>query len=303
MSEAQAIVAKVTAPAAETSTNTGLVDPNQKPAEAQDGHKPAEVPPKQEEKQEDQNLSARFAALSRREKMIVEKEKTLKEQMAKIKEFEDQKKGALNDPLDFLNKNGLSLDQVLEAALGAKREPSVDEKIAKLQQMIEERDKAAEEAKKKEQEEAEKRKRESEEKLIADFKAKISKHVEDNAEKYELIKENNASELVYEVIEQYYAASVSAGKPEILEIEKAADLVEDHLYEQAQGLFKKSKKLSSLIGGGVQDKTKDEQPKTNLASPTLSNAMSNGSSVAVDEMKGLTREERLKKAASLLKWT
>jgi hypothetical protein len=260
-------------------------------------------PQKVEESKEEKAFSAKFAALSRKEKQIRQKEAQIESRLKEIDEklaqinvnsqtstpveepFESRLK---KNPLEALKSIGLGYEKLTELALNdGKLTPEMqlelvrqelDQKymseLEKVKQQLEERDKQSEEQKL--------------EATVNSFKNQIKNFVATNPD-YELIQANDASEVVFEVIEEHYKEN---GR--ILETKEAADLVEAQLLEEAQRLFKLNKIKSKFGTSEVVQKT---QPK---ASPTLSNTQS--APVSKNSSRILSREESLQQAASMLRW-
>ena len=242
-------------------------------------------PPTPEAKPEEERMSARFAALARRERLLVDRERKLKEGTGSADSFKKDVEGLRNDPIAFLEKYGVKLDDVLHHALGSKREPSTDEKLKKLQDRIDRQEK--------ERTEREERNiRETNEKNIQLFQDNIKKHVEDNPEKFELIRENNAHDTVFEVVEEYFKKT---GK--VMAIDEAASKVEEYLDGHLERIARNSKKLAAKLGY-----VKDSQEKKTATPLTLTNR-ANGNSSGLEEKRLLSNEESLKKAAALIKWS
>jgi len=126
--------------------------------------------------------------------------------------------------------------------------------------------------------------------ILTNFKKQITDHIGNN-EQYELIRANDAQELVYDVIAAHHEET-----EEILDIARAADLVEEHLLAEAKRHLELNK-----IKGLLQPK---EQPKSEttkkVESKTLSNAVSTKAPQPVTRK--LSNEESMKEAAKLLKW-
>jgi len=117
----------------------------------------------------------------------------------------------------------------------------------------------------------------------------ITGYVNEN-DSYELIRANDAVDLVYQVIEDYHAQT-----GQVLNMKEAADHVESHLEEQAQKLFKLNKFKSRLA---PEVEKKEVQMKKE--SPTLSNEKS---APQISSTGRFTSDDQSKlEAAKLLKW-
>ena len=120
------------------------------------------------------------------------------------------------------------------------------------------------------------------------FQEEIGSFVAQNPEKYELIEASNANDLVFDVIEEHYNETGS-----ILDIEEAADAVEDYL-EQEANKFMKLRKISSRLGV-------DPRELEQLEQVTLSNDHS--AQVQYDGANRMLSDEESKaRSARMLQW-
>jgi hypothetical protein len=265
---------------------------SQKPAPvAPEAEKPqVETPAPAEVKKEDEPLSVRFAALTKREKMIQEREKAIKEQEAKFKSFELNKENVRKSPKEALESVGMTFEDFTKAYLdqldGKEHTPSVEDKVQELYARIEAKEKA-------ELEREEKAKKDAEAEAIEGFKTQVKDFVAADKEKFELINEAGLFDEVYNVIEEYFNET-----GEILSTEKAAEHVENHLFEEGQKLLK-AKKFAPKI-------TEPEKPESkSTISTTLTNKQTPPSAANPPSPGGgrlLSNEESLAKAAALLKF-
>lgn len=246
-------------------------------------------------------LAPKFAALTRKEKAIRQyeaqvkaKEAELQKRLAEIegkskeiegsqKSFEEQFKA---NPLKALKERGITLEQLMEMQLNDEN-PTVDMKLERMKQELESKALSeVEQLKKmlKEKEEAEAQMKY--EKAVEGYKNELANFVKANADTYELIVANNATDLMFEVAKEYYD---STGKT--LEIEEVAKAVEAHLEEEAKKIFelKKFKQTS-------------QKPEANSmkTAPTLSNTAA--ATVPQNGIKKLSNEESLREAAKLIRW-
>ena len=126
------------------------------------------------------------------------------------------------------------------------------------------------------------------------YKNELTNFVNDN-DKYELIRANDAVDVVYEVIEQHYNET-----QRILSKEEAADQVEAYLEEEVEKLLNLNKVKSKTGALEASPKSEPTTPQKVQKAPTLSNAHS---ATASNSSRPLTREESVATAASLLKWS
>jgi GTPase SAR1 family protein len=261
-----------------------------------------------EENQEDDKFSSRFAALSRKEKDIRSRERDLEDKIAqfeaRMQELEQSQAPQVEEkepeipleyklkknPLEALSELGLTYEKLTELALNDGKltpdmqmqlmreeiEKDYKSKFDELQNKLLEKEKQEEEAKY--------------ETAINQFKSEINDFV-DGSEEYELIQANDAYDLVYDVIEEYYQEN---GR--ILDKKEAADQVEQFLEEEAQKLFEKSNKLKSRLTGVSKPAT---QPPRQ--SPTLSNSHA-VKGTQTESQRLLSREESIARLAPMIKW-
>lgn len=263
------------------------------------------------ENAENDQFASKFAALSRKEKDIRAREQEIER---KIEEFEarmaqlnkpqieekeeEQKEPELpleyrlkKDPLATLESLGVSYEDLTQLVLNDGQMPTdmqmrlmreelerdYKTKFEELENKLTEKERAEEEAKYQE--------------TINNFKSEINEFINGN-EQYELIQANDAYDLVYDVIEQYYEEN---GR--ILETQEAADQVEQYLEEEIKTVFEKSKKLGSWRSESAAPQAKTEARQ----SPTLSNSLS-AKGIESTADRPLSREESLAKLAQHIKW-
>ena len=256
------------------------------------------------EPEKSDDFSRKFAALSRREKEIRAKEVEYDKRIAELEERlgsfgkkpEPEPELPIEyrlkkDPLRALEDMGLSYDKLTELALN-------DGKLTPEMQMRLMREELEGDYKKK-FEELENRlleKEKSDEQRRYDdiqrgFQNEIEDFVESNADRYELIQANEANDIIYDVIEEHYN---DTGR--ILDIEEAAEAVENYLEEEAEKIFRLGKFRSKF--GIENDFEQEESPRQSQV--TLSNAMSAQANERVGRK--LSDEESKALAAKMLKW-
>ena len=244
------------------------------------------------EPEKSDDFSRKFAALSRREKEIRAKEAEYDKRIAELEERlgsfgkkpEPEPELPIEyrlkkDPLRALEDMGLSYDKLTELALN-------DGKLTPEMQMRLMREELEGDYKKK-FEELENRlleKEKSDEQRRYDdiqrgFQNEIEDFVESNADRYELIKANEANDIIYDVIEEHYN---DTGR--ILDI------------EEAEKIFRLGKFRSKF--GIENDFEQEESPRQSQV--TLSNAMSAQANERVGRK--LSDDESKALAAKMLKW-
>jgi len=207
-----------------------------------------------EESSNQDQFASKFAALSRKEKALRERESDyeskFEEMERRLAEYEsrnqepevDWEHMLRNDPLKALEEAGLGYDKLTELALNdGKLTP--DMQLAAMRQELENDYKRKFE----ELEDRLNQKEQLEQDTYYDsvqqnFQDEIGNVVQQNPEKFELIAASEADGLVYDVIEEHYNET---GR--VLDIEEAADAVESYLEEEANKLMK-LKKISNRLG-------------------------------------------------------
>jgi hypothetical protein len=250
-------------------------------------------------KQEEERLASKFAALSKREKQLREREKLLNAKLeAEKQKWESETSEKLkstvsveelrNDPLSAIEKAGLTFEQFAQIILNdgkpttemmlSQAEKKMLSKIEDLERKLQEKDQMGE----KQREEAAKQN------MLSDIQTLVES---DN--KYEFIKANEAFDLVIDTMERHYNKTMEEeGEGRILSIQEAADAVEAYFEQEAEKLLKLQK---------VQSKFKPAQAKPqSKTAPTLSNAVS--SPAAPKMTKFMSDDESKAEAAKLLKW-
>ena len=259
----------------------------------------------EEKTKEDVDFSRKFAALSRKEKDLrnreVEYEQKVAEMEAKIKELEEKNTPKeepklpleyrlKKDPLGTLQELGFDYEALTELAMN-------DGKLSQDMQMKLMREELENDYKSRfeelENKLTEKEKQDAEnnyQTIVNNFKTEIDKYVEQSNEECELIRANNANDLIFDVIEEHYNET-----NRVLDIKDAAEAVEAYLLEEAQKLLK-LKKLSHK-----QEALEESKPEIKRqSSPTLSNDHSAMSENKTERK--LNREDSIYDAAKLIKW-
>lgn len=267
------------------------VEPEPKTPEAEPSDptepKPGELP-KETGTQEFLRLSKKERRLRERELAIKAKEEKLDKVLAAEKEFDANPTPEAAAKL--LEVHGQSYDSITKALLSKKdpEKPAIEEKIDKIEKRLSDEDEAA--AQKEYQE-------------IRSFITKQVVEVADkNKEKFGYVHSlgKYGAELVYDILEVY---TLKTGKQ--LTYEEALSEAEKHFEGVAKQIsgsdkFKKTFQPSPTPGGG------GEAPSNGTGQPairprTLTNAQATGAPHG--EERPRSREERLKAATSLLRWT
>lgn len=250
--------------------------------------KPVEsTEPKVEAPKQDDKFSSKFAALSRKEKMLLDKERQLKTMEDKFKNYEAIEKRVKSNPLEFLKEYGFTYSDLTNFVLNdGKPTPdlevkSVREEMAALKKELEERET--------------KKQQEHLETTLKAFKADIGKYVKSDVDKYELLNlSQDPVELVYSIIEEHFKSTET-----VLTTQEAADAAEKYLEDEAKkylGVKKFQQKQETTVAKPAAEKT---------MSTTLSNSMDSKSPSTPDELDPndpLFMEKSRERAAKLLKF-
>lgn len=237
--------------------------------------------------------AARAAALKKRETDVAAREQALADKEAELtgKESSILDSEAFGEamkanPLKALEAAGITFEQLTEAILNQDSSTQTKE----ILQGIAERIAALEEKRQADEETAEQAKIKADQEYIdrtvADYKTQAKAFVDSKPEEYELIILNEAYDLVFEVVEEYWDEH-----QKMLDGPTAANAVEKWLEERAAKLVG-AKKLQKML-----PQTEKKEPVRTLTAQTpgvVSAASSNG--------KPLSKEESLERAAALLRW-
>ena len=271
--------------------------------EKEAGKEPEVVEPP---KKEDKAFSKKFAALSKKEKAIRQREAAVNKRMAeleaKLKAMEAPAAPAKveipleqrlkRDPIATLTELGLPYEKLTQLVLNdGKLSPDMQMQLIKEElesKHTSELDKLKQDIQQKELERA----KQQEAQVLNNFKAELTEFVNSDPN-YELIQANNASAVVFNVIEEHYN---NTGR--ILSNKEAADYVESHLLEEARKLLK-LKKLG--VAQQVAAQTPPTKPGSGLSKPTLTNQAA--ATLSNPKLgKKLTDEESKLAAANLIRW-
>jgi sRNA-binding carbon storage regulator CsrA len=263
------------------------------------------------------DFSSRFAALSRKEKQLLEKERKLKElekqsheATSKYQSYEEKLKQFKANPDLLLQEVGISFEDLVNLKLGINQpeEKQVDpnELYKQLKQEMQEE---LEKIKKEKEEE----KQQESAQIIENFQNDIRNFAKKNADKYELINYQGDYDLVFEVVDEYYAQN-----GELLSIEQACDHVESYLESLVDGAVKLKKFESKFapkkeavaeakeqsVAEAIVNKPSEPVRQRSVEEKrptTLSNSLNSGNSST--RSAALDLEESKRRAAQLLRWS
>ena len=253
-----------------------------------------------EEGSSQDQFASKFAALSRKEKALRDRESEyeskFEEMERRLAEYEEAQQEPevdwehmlRNDPLRALEEAGLGYDKLTELALNdGKLTP--DMQLSAMRQELENDyqrkfEELEERLNAKEQSEVES----YYDSVQENFQDQISGVVMSDPDRYELVQASEASALVYDVIEEHYNET---GR--VLDIEEAADAVESYLEEEA-GKLMKLKKLSSRLG--IDPRELEAMEQVTLSNDHSAQVNYEGAN------RMLSEEESKARAARMLQW-
>ncbi len=259
---------------------------------------------KKEPTPDEQRMGARFAALSKRERELVEKERNFKaqldqaqQQQTKIQPILDAIAQAKTNPGALLEAAGISMDHLVRFYMNG-GQPTPEDKIELLQQQIEE----DRETRRKEREEAEaervKQAQAQVDRQIDAYKREVVAHIAENPEDYELILAHEAQDEVFNLIIEHHSETGEILSPDVAAKKYEEDLVA--AMEKVMGLKK--------FEGRVKPKEEAQPEETPEATSKRSAPTSLSSKQVMSDPVSkpnapMTRDERLRAAAAKLQFT
>lgn len=231
-----------------------------------------------------------FARLVRRERQLKERESKLSDFEKRLAEYEARDKLAQDDPFALLEKYGLNFDKLSQKLIEDPVTPEkreLQELKAKMARWEEEKG-----------QEAAKRKEQETQSAYENAKRELNELLEKDPEKFELVRMQNAHELVFQVIYEFQQAH---GK--WLSFEEAATKVEEHLEKDVTRLLE-AKKLKSKLAPKIENPPEDSMGSNageshGATSPTLSNIAANHSTPRPDGR--VSDEELMKRAMAVMR--
>ena len=242
------------------------------------------------EQPQDSEFDRKFAALSRKEKALRDRELELDKKYGnKEKELPLERRIRAN-PLKALEELGLDYDKLTELALNDGRltpdmqmklmreelENDYKDKFNSLEERLNAKEKMEEEAKY--------------DAVKQGFVGEINSFINENKSDFEYVAHNDATDVVYDVIEEHYNET---GR--ILDIKEAVEAVESYLEEEAEKLLNLGKVKNRL--NSIRDEYEQPQRQSQV---TLSNAHSAQANERVGRK--LSDEESKREMARMLQW-
>ena len=266
------------------------------------------APVSNEPPKEDPRSAARFAALARREKQAVEREKAIKAREEKIAADEakfqpivDALANAKSNPTAILNAAGVTLDEVISFTLrnGA---PAEEDKLTVLERRLEDEKKAREEAEQRRKTEEEKAQQKYIETMIDSYRTELKQHLAQHPDDYELILASDAADEVFSTIVEHFAQTGQILSPEVAAKEYEAGLFA--ATEKVLGLKKFSGRVKAPEPAPEEKKEQPfTPPQRNTPAPRTLSSSQTMSAPLVKQPASMGREERMKAAAAKLVFT
>jgi len=242
-----------------------------------------------------------LAQLARRERQIRERESKLQEVQGQLAQYEEGYKLAAEDPMAFLEKHGVSEDDLVRRMIDSNATPSQDEVIRRQNSELLEL--KTEFQNYRDSEQLKKTKDHNQTQWQA-FVDNTRKEV-DNSEELKLVKEFSAHQLVADVILEYHRQN-----GEVLPVTEAGKLVEEHIATEAEKFFKndtlRTRYSEYLTPGEESSKNSDTQSSSQGSQQaesgpkTLTNNLTAQSANAGGSL--LSQTKSLENMAALLRW-
>lgn len=261
---------------------------------------------KKEESSQEKLFSAKFAALSRKEKALKKRERELEMKMAELekkitpaaaetKQQEPLELRLKKDPFNTLKELGIGYDVLTNIALNdGKLTPELQMQLLK-QELSEAHEKKLRELEEKITRKEEEELKKAHEERVENFKLGIDNFVKANAAEYELlsVEGEDGVQLVFDVMDTHYKET-----EEVLDLKTAAELVENYLLEEAKKRVGLSK-VKKLLGASEEKAQIQNKPEQKKQSVTLTNSQSQS---ATTGRRGMSQEEQLMEAAKMIRW-
>lgn len=243
----------------------------------------------------DPRFAPKFAALARKERLVQERESKVKAFETEVAAYQKSKADAKLDPLALLRAHGWEYDTLTQFVLN-------DSKLTDAQKLkILEEEQAVSKAATTEAEAA--AKRAHAEKAETSHKEALKAFIDANPETYELVRSQDAYDLVYDVQASHYQKTFNKeiNSGEILGFDQAAKMVEEYLEANAKKILA-TKKFGQVVPVGDPG-TQQSATTPQSRSPTLTNRMHGTATPSPAAGKMLDDEASKREAAKLLKFT
>lgn len=209
-----------------------------------EGAEQPKVEKTQDQVAEETRIAKVVAQVKAKEKELKAKERKLADREAKTKGYENIKQMLADDPLSAIETLGIDKNKLYDKIIKSGQEPTVEEKLAKLEADLAEEKKQR--AKEREELEAQRAER-----TIIEFKNKIKDYVESKKETdLKVTYALGQTSAIYDVIEQNFVATGS-----VMTIEDAGKRVEEYFSEKGK---KEYERLKAIYEPKVEQPTNDD---------------------------------------------
>jgi len=274
-------------------------DVEEKPASSDEE---AKAEASQEESKEGEVMSKdftrRFAKLAKREKSFRQRQDEMKQMQAELeelrssksspneaaRELEEIKRIARESPGELFSKLDTSWEEFNNSILSGTKKPDDYTRDASVNKLLDRIDQLESKLSEREQREV----ASTQEKAYNNFIDEIRTFVDTNNEDFELVHTRGEVGLVADVMQEHYNST-----GQVMEYRQAAQMVEDHLEEQARSFFG-SKKIANKYRDSFGNEAKSEAPRQPDSRPkTLSNSVAAVGTTTDGEAhsKPMTRDE------------
>jgi hypothetical protein len=218
----------------------------------------------------ERSLSQKAQQISKQNQEYTKRIAALEEQLKGVPPVEQVKTSTINDlkaralanPLEAMKELGLTYEQLTQFVLNDNRptpelvETRLQQEITSIKNRLEAEQKARDEAFKTQQLQMQEQSQRQYAEAANQVKLEITDFVSARPDDFALIQKNEASETVFEVMNQHYN---NTGR--IMNIEEACKLVEEYFEEQALDLFKVAK-LQAKLGSAPKSTPASGSPST-----------------------------------------
>jgi vacuolar-type H+-ATPase subunit I/STV1 len=193
--------------------------------------------------------------------------------------------------MSVLSEKGWSLDKLLErVATGEDPKPTVEDKVSELQKKLDQLEAAKKEAE-------EYARAQTEQKVIAEYKNQIKTVIDSDASRFEAIRMLGEYDMVFDTAEVVYQKN---GR--IPEIGEVAEAVESYLTRKLEKAFE-LQKFKARFQQTPNTETSPKAQETRIPGAQTLTATTTAVSKPPQGGKLLSKEDSLKEAAKLIRWT
>jgi hypothetical protein len=243
--------------------------------------------------------SPRLLAQAQHERYLIQQQRKLKEKEYKlnlrykaVQDFEQRRENAKANPLEALESLGIDYNHLTNYVLNGEK-PTAEMQVAAVKAEVDHL-RAQQEQREIQNRQAARQQAEAEyAEVESDFQEQINSFVTEKADDFPLIRIHGDEELVFDTIKEHYAATARTGKPKILSVEEAANLVEGY----RENLLEEARKTKKYGNRFAQEQKKEVDPSRPMASRSLNNEMISSSPTLLPPA---TENDRIRRAMARL---